>query len=56
MSAEMTEIYEVLAEENINETHVEDTLEVMEYLSEFIKNSNEYRTYLIDCIDLDDEF
>ncbi|WP_209124495.1 hypothetical protein [Alkalihalobacillus sp. BA299] len=55
---ELTEIYEVLAEDNPNETHVIDTVDVMEYLSEFIKNSSEYREYFIkedDCNDLDDE-
>lgn len=43
----LTEVYDVLAEENPNETHVEHTVEVMEYLSEFIKNSSEYSSYFI---------
>lgn len=44
--AELTEIYEVLAEQNPNETHVEHTVDVMESLSEFIKN--EYNEYFED--------
>jgi hypothetical protein len=55
---ELTEIYEVLAEDNPNDTYVTDTIDVMEYLSEFIKQSVEYRTYFIkedDCDDLEDE-
>jgi hypothetical protein len=44
---ELTEIYEVLAEDNPNETYVTDIIDVMEYLSEFIKNSSEYREYFI---------
>lgn len=56
ITEELTEIYKVLAEDNPNDTHVTNTVEVMEYLSEFIKNSCEYRTYFIkdDCDDLDD--
>ena len=55
---ELTEIYEVLAEENPNDTHVTDTIDVMEYLSEFIKKSGQYSTYFIKedhCNDLDDK-
>ncbi|USK62302.1 hypothetical protein [Peribacillus asahii] len=55
ITEELTEIYEVLAEENPNDTHVSDTVEVMEYLSKFIKNSCEYRTYFLKEDDLDDE-
>lgn len=44
---ELTEIYEVLAEQNPKDTHVSHTVEVMEYLSEFIKNSCEYQNYFI---------
>lgn len=43
----LTEVYDVLAEENPKDTHVEHTVEVMEYLSEFIKNSSEYSSYFI---------
>ncbi|MCY8738157.1 hypothetical protein MOD71_22010 [Bacillus haynesii] len=42
---ELTEIFIVLAEENPKETHVEESVDVMEYLGEFIKNSAEYRPY-----------
>jgi hypothetical protein len=52
---ELTEIYEVLAEDNPNDTHVTDTVDVMEYLSEFIKNSCEYREYFIKEDDDDDD-
>ncbi|WP_028393910.1 hypothetical protein [Bacillus cihuensis] len=52
---ELTEIYEVLAEENPKETHVTDAVDVMEYLSEFIKDSSEYQEYFIKEDDLDDE-
>ncbi|PLS19330.1 hypothetical protein CVD28_02640 [Bacillus sp. M6-12] len=45
ISPELTHIYEVLAEQNPNETHVEDTVGVMESLSEFIKNSSEFSEY-----------
>jgi hypothetical protein len=51
---ELTEIYEVLAEDNPNETYVTDTIYVMEYLSKFIKESAEYRTYFIEEDDCDD--
>lgn len=47
LKEELTEIYEVLAEDNPRDTHVTDTVDVMEYLSEFIKNSCEYREYFI---------
>lgn len=40
----LTEIYEVLAEFNPRDTHVTHTLEVMEYLSDIIKSSNEFKT------------
>lgn len=43
----LTEIYEVLAEQNPRETYAEHTIEVMESLSEFIKNSNDYSSYFI---------
>ncbi|MDC3424365.1 hypothetical protein NC797_07575 [Aquibacillus sp. 3ASR75-11] len=55
IAEELTEIYEVLAEQNPSDTYVEHTVEVMEYLSEFIKNSKKYRTYFIKEDDLDDE-
>ncbi|MCM3240721.1 hypothetical protein M3589_23995 [Heyndrickxia oleronia] len=50
---ELTEVYEVLAEEDPYDTHVEHTVEVMEYLSEFIKNSSEYSTYFTNEDDSD---
>ncbi|KAA6446923.1 hypothetical protein [Bacillus swezeyi] len=59
ITEELTEIYEVLAEDNPYETHATDIVDVMEDLIEFIKNSYEYCTYFIkedDCNDLDDEF
>ncbi|MED1738170.1 hypothetical protein P4U97_01295 [Bacillus swezeyi] len=56
ITEELTEIYVVLAEENPMDTDVADTVDVMEYLSEFIKNSDEYREYFIKDDHLDDEF
>lgn len=58
INEELTEIYEVLAEDNPSDTNVTDTIDVMEYLSEFIKKSGEYNTYFIkedDCNDFDGE-
>ncbi|MEK5394117.1 hypothetical protein NSQ59_27835 [Margalitia sp. FSL K6-0131] len=52
ISDELTEIYEVLAEQNPKETHVTDTIEVMRYLSEDIKNSSVYKEYFIKEDDL----
>lgn len=52
---ELTEIYRVLAEENPKDTHVEHTVEVMEYLSEFIKSSSEYSSYFMPDDDFDEE-
>ncbi|MEK5217723.1 hypothetical protein [Psychrobacillus sp. FSL H8-0487] len=45
---ELTETYEILAEANPNDTHAEHTIEVMEYLCDFIKDSSEYRTYFVE--------
>lgn len=42
---EYEEIFRVLAEENPRETNAVDSLDVMEHLSEFIKNSEEYQDY-----------
>lgn len=39
----LVETYLVLAEQNPKETHVEHTVEVMEYLNDLIRDSNEYR-------------
>lgn len=44
---ELTETFEILAEENPNDTHASHTIEVMEYLNRFIKNSPVYETYFI---------
>jgi transcriptional regulator len=41
----LTEIYEVLAEQNPQETYIEHTVEVMESLAGFIVNSSEYEDY-----------
>jgi hypothetical protein len=42
---ECEEVFRVLAEENPKDTHDIHTIEVMEYLSSFIKNSEQYREY-----------
>ncbi|MFC0273626.1 hypothetical protein ACFFIX_19730 [Metabacillus herbersteinensis] len=58
ISEDLTEIYEILAEHNPSDTHVTDTLDVMEYLSEFLKSSCEYQEYFAKedaCEDYDDE-
>lgn len=55
---ELTEIFVVLAEDDPFDTNVSDTVDVMEYLSEFIKNSSEYSPYFIpeeDSNDYDDD-
>lgn len=44
---ELTETFEMLAEDNPNDTDVAHTVEVMEYLNEFIKNSPEYKEHFI---------
>lgn len=57
MTEELTEIYEVLADHNPKDTHVTDTVEVMEYLSEFIKNSDDYQEFFLkedDCDNLEE--
>lgn len=52
---ELTELYEVLAEMNPNDTNVSDTVDVMEYLSDFIKNSHEYREFFLKEDEQDEE-
>ncbi|WP_341323443.1 hypothetical protein NSQ62_08190 [Solibacillus sp. FSL H8-0523] len=42
---ELTEIFEVVAEQNPNDTHVSDTVDVMEFLSGFIENNDPYKEY-----------
>ncbi len=44
---ELIETFEILAEDNPMETHASHTVEVMEYLSDFIKNSRDYSTYFM---------
>ena len=45
---ELTETFKVLAERNPQDTDAVHTVEVMEYLNEFIKNSEEYSSYFTD--------
>ena len=42
---ELSETFKVLAERNPQDTDAANTVEVMEYLNEFIKNSEEYSSY-----------
>jgi hypothetical protein len=51
---ELTETYKVLAEWNPKETGSYQTVEVMEYLNDFIKNNGEYSEYFIEEVE-DDE-
>lgn len=44
---ELTETYEVLAEENPKETEAFHTVEVMEYLNDLIRDSDEYSSYFL---------
>ena len=44
---ECEEVFRVLAEENPLETYAEYTVEVMEYLQDFIRNSEEHREHFI---------
>ncbi|MDX1806911.1 MAG: hypothetical protein R3267_07790 [Paenisporosarcina sp.] len=43
--SECNEIFKFLSEYNPNETYAENTIDVMEYLSSFIKSSKEYEEY-----------
>lgn len=43
--SELTKVFEVVAEQNPSDTHVTDTVDVMEFLSDFIKSSDPYREY-----------
>ena len=47
-------IYTVLAEQNPKETHAEDTIDVMDYLSSFIKNDDGYTEYFTEQLEDDD--
>ncbi|MGY3386845.1 putative membrane protein [Paenibacillus polymyxa] len=42
---ELTEIYEVLAEENPYDTYATDTVNIMEYLGKTLKDSEKYKEY-----------
>ncbi|MEK3955668.1 MULTISPECIES: hypothetical protein [unclassified Psychrobacillus] len=42
---ELERTFEVLAEQNPNETYAEHTLEVMEYLNDFIISNEQYSEY-----------
>lgn len=53
--AEITKTYEVLAEQNPKETHVHHTVEVMEYLNDFIISHQDYRDSFSEDEDEDDE-
>ncbi|WP_282155734.1 hypothetical protein [Cytobacillus gottheilii] len=44
---ELTTVYEVLAEQNPNNTYAEHTLDVMKYLVEFIRSSKDYKEYFL---------
>lgn len=44
---ELNETFKVLAERNPQDTDAVHTVEVMEYLNEFIKNSDEYSNYYL---------
>lgn len=48
---ELTKVYEVLAENNPNDTDVANTVEVMEYLVGFIKDCEIYSYYFKEEID-----
>lgn len=48
---ELTKVYEVLAENNPNDTDVANTVEVMEYLVDFIKDCEIYSYYFKEEID-----
>ena len=54
ITEELTEIYKVLAEDNPRDSDVSETLDVMENLSEFIKNSDEFEEYFLE--ELEDQF
>jgi hypothetical protein len=43
---ELTELYEMLAERNPNDTYAHNTVEVMEHMSSFIKD--EFNEYLME--------
>ncbi|UOY89920.1 hypothetical protein [Bacillus glycinifermentans] len=55
ITEELTEIYKVLAEDNPLDSDVSETLYVMENLSEFIKNSDEFEEYFLEE-ELEDQF
>ena len=46
--SELTETFKILAEHNPYDTHVEHTVEVMEFLNEFIRNSSNYSEYFLE--------
>jgi transcriptional regulator len=48
LPSELTEVYEVLAEHNPNDTFVEHTVEVMDFLSDFLRNSSYYKEFFIE--------
>ena len=52
---ELTKTYEVLAEWNPKETESFQTVEVMKYLNDFIKNNPEYSEHFIEEDENEDE-
>ncbi|KAA6451352.1 MULTISPECIES: hypothetical protein [Bacillus] len=53
ITEELTDIYKVLVEDR--DSDVSETLDVMENLSEFIKNSDEFEEYFLEE-ELEDQF
>lgn len=55
MTEETEEVFRVLAEQNPSDTHASDALDVMNSLTSFIKNHDDYKEYFEEETDEEEE-